>query len=196
MKRILSVIIMSLLCVTCFSQISVGIRDNRHVYGQYVLKKKYSFKLEQSVYAEKLGYQTLRGYIGYRSNYRGLVYSAEAYLGSTYNGSYYTTGGFARGRYAFVDRLFVDVALNPHYDSTIGYETCFAVGAGFVITRDIDIVAGYTTVPEYRLSEKRVQGGFDFHVAGLTVSPRLSIGTSGVNKAKTLRALMSFSYEF
>lgn len=197
MKRYFSLLIMMLCLYSSYAQFSVGMRDNRYAFGQYLLNSHYSFKIEQSIFSEKIGFQTLRAYAGYQSELHDVLdYMAEAYFGSAYNRSYNVTGAIISAKYAFVKRLGIKASLNPHYDSTLGYSTCFLAGAFVGLSKDIDITAAYTTIPEYRVSERRVQLGFDFHVSHLIVSPRLSIAAGGNQKAKNLRSLISFSYQF
>lgn len=178
------------------AQFGVGVRDNRYIYGDFTFARHLEVKLEHSVFSEKFGYQYVRGYFGYKNGWNDLTYKTQAYFGTTYNGSYYSAGALVKGRYTLVRRLLVDAALNPHYDSDYGYKTCFSAGLGCVITKNIDILAAYTTIPEYRMSEKRVRAGFDFHVKSLSVYPELSIAVDGSSKTKSLRALMGFRYQF
>lgn len=187
-----------MLCISLSSmaQFAVGIRDNRFVYGEYTYKGHYQARIEESVFSEKMGYQYLRGYLGYLGNNYGIKYSVEGYFGSAYNRSYYSGGARAEVGYTFFNRLLTDVKLNPHYDSGFGYKTCFETEAGVVITRNIDVLISYTTIPEYRMSENRVHLGFDFHIKGLSVKPQLSLATDGASKAKNLRMLLGFKYSF
>lgn len=197
MKRYISFFIMMLCLSASYAQFSVGMRDNRYAFGQYLLDCHYSFKIEQSIFSEKIGFQTLRAYAGYQSSVHDVLdYMAEAYFGSAYNRSYNTVGAIISAKYAFIKRLGIKASLNPHYDSTLGYSTCFLAGAFVGLSKDIDITAAYTTIPEYRMSERRVQLGFDFHVSRLTVSPHVSIATGGKQKVKNIRSLISFSYQF
>lgn len=185
-----------LIAPSAYARFGVGMRDNRFVYGDFTFKNHYEVKLEQSVFSEKLGYQHLRGYLGYKGDSRNFDYSARAYFGSTYNGSYHDYGVLAELKYTFIDRIMIEGKLNPHYDSGCDYETCFYAGAGVVITKNIDVHAGYTTIPEYRMSEKRLYAGFDFHVGSLSATPAVSIAVSDAEKGKTTRVLMGFRYQF
>lgn len=194
--KVILLALTALMSLSAYGQFGVGIRDNRFVYGDFTFCKNYEVKLEQSVFSEKIGFQYLRAYIGYKNSYKALSYKADAYFGSTYNRSYYSAGANLSARYTLFNRVIVDARLNPHYDSGAGYNTCFYAGAGVIITRHIDLLAGYSTIPEYRLSEKRIRAGFDFHVSNLSVSPMLSIDVDGASKGKTLRALVSFRYQF
>lgn len=195
LKTLLSAIFM-LASMAASAQFGVGLRDNRFIYGDFTFLNHYEVKLEHSVFAEKIGYQYLRAYAGYKGSLRHLDYKGQLYFGSAYNRSYYSGGALISARCTLFSRLIIDGRLNPHYDSAYGYKTCFYAGAGAVITRNIDILAGYTTIPEYRMSENRTHLGFDFHVGKLSVCPTLSVATSGASKAKTLRVLAAFSYGF
>ena len=55
-------------------------------------------------------------------------------------------------------------------------------------------MAQYTTIPEYRLSEKRVRAGFIFSYKELQVTPMLSIPVG--EEIKSMRILCSFQYKF
>lgn len=197
MKKILSILIAFLpLLAWADNTISVGVRQNRHVFGEFLLKDHYLFRLEQSVYSQKIGFQTLRADVAYTGAVGGLRYTCGLYFGGAYNRSYGLTGAKIGLDYTAFRRLIVMGELNPHYDSGLKYKTCFSAGLGVLITKAIDIKAAYTTIPEYRMSEKRVRAGFDFHVAHLAVVPEVSMSVSGNDKYKTLRALMSFKYSF
>lgn len=197
MKRIvLTLIIAIAFFASSHAQISVGVRDNRHIFCEYLLKNNYLFKLEESVYAESFGFQTLRADVAYTSTVSNLQYSGGLYFGSAYNGSYFITGANINLRLTLFKRLLLMGGLNPHYDSQVKYKTCYAAGAGVRITKNIDFSVAYTTIPEYRMSENRVKGGFRFSVSKLEVEPQLSISVKGNDRFKTLRALMSFKYTF
>lgn len=197
MKRCISLLIMMLCLSVSYAQFSVGMRDNRYVFGQYLLDSHYNFKIEQSIFSEKIGFQTLRAYAGYESSIHDVLdYMAEAYFGAAYNRSYSTTGAIISAKYAFIKRLGIKASLNPHYDSKLGYSTCFLAGAFVGLSKEIDLIAAYTTIPEFRMSEKRIRLGFDFHVSRLTVSPNVSIAAGSKQKVKNLRVLVGFSYCF
>lgn len=197
MKRFLLAIVIVLTALDyAQGQISVGVRDNRHIFGEYLLKGKYQFRLEQSVYSEKIGFQSLRADVGYTSSIAGLRYYGGAYFGSVYNRSYCIAGANINLEYTFFDRLIINGRLNPHYDSTVKYKTCFLAGAGIIITKHIDFLAAYSTIPEYRMSENRIRAGFSFQVSNLEVQPIVSVSVKGNDKAKTIRTLFCFKYSF
>lgn len=198
MKKIFMTMILIWIVLTpCrfYSQVGVGMRDNRFVFGDYEFSDKVTIKLEHSVFAEKFSYQYVRACLNYMGAVEKLYYKAGAYFGTTYNNSFYSAGLNVGLRYAF-DRILIDAKINPHYDSGLGSKLCYAGGIGFVIGQNVNLLAGYTTVPVYREPEKRITVGFDFHVANLSVSPQVSTVVTGASKGKTLRVLMGFRYQF
>ena len=176
--------------------ISIGMRDNRFVYGAFTYKNHYVAAIEESLFSEKMGYQYLRGYAGYKGESKILKYSAVGYFGSTYNQNYWSSGLKANLNCLIKNLLILDGTLNPHYDSGDGYSTCWYAGGGFRITRHIDILAGYGNIPEYRLPEHRLKIGFNFHVGALSVCPKLSLMVRSGHREKSIRTLVDFNYNF
>ena len=195
MKYLITLLTLSFSIVD-FAQISVGFSDNRFAYGAYTYKNHYVAALEQSIFSEKLGYQYLRGYVGYKGNSKLFNYSAFGYFGSTYNRSYWSSGLSANLQCLIKNRVILEGKLNPHYDSGDGYTTCWYAGGGVCITRNIDIFAGYGNIPEYRLPDYRLKAGFKFHVGALSVSPKLSMKISSGHRERSIRPLVDFNYNF
>ena len=54
------------------------------------------------------------------------------------------------------------------------------------------LIGQYTTVPEYRMSEKRIRAGFIFKDNNLSVSPIMSIPAK--KDFKSMRVLVSMDY--
>lgn len=183
--------------VSAFSQVNIGLHNTRYAFLGYKFKDHYSAAVHVSVFSEKLGFQYAMGSFSYNNTIRHLSYEGKAYFGSAFNRSYYNGGAAANLSYDIITRLSVRATLNPHYDSGYGYKTCYKAGIGVMITPDIDIFGNYTTIPEYRMSEKRIHVGADFHVKNLNVTPVLSIGTTAAGSgSKNIRVLMSFAYSF
>lgn len=178
------------------SMFEVGIENTRLLYGKYTYKNFLSAKLNVSVYSEKFGFQYIRGTIGYFTKIKNFNLSGEYFFGSAFNGNYFNTAVQLKADAVFVKRLLIDARLLPWYDSGFGYTTTFEARIGCKITDKIDIKAGYTTVPEYRMSEKRIIGGFDFHVEHLNVSPYISFGRSADTGGNNIRLLFDFGYKF
>lgn len=201
MKRIsirsfLTPLALVFISISASAQWGVGIRNNRFVYGDFTFSKHYELKLEESVFSEGIGYQYLRGYAAYKGGIKNVAYKISGYYGSTYNRSYYSTGALMELRCRLGKYFLFDGKLNPHYDSGYGYKTCFYAGAGVAVSRTIGITAGYNTIPEYRMMEKRVHAGLDFHVKQLSVRPTLSLPVEKDNFEKNIRVLMNFDYTF
>lgn len=178
------------------SLFDVGIENTRLIYGQYTFRNHFTGRLNVSVFSEKLGFQYIRATLGYQTSFKTINVSAKYFFGSAFNHSYYNTGVRVAADAVFVKRLLVDATIAPWYDSGYKYETCWEAKIGCRITKNIDIKAGYTTLPEYRMSEHRIIGGFDFHVKQLYVSPYLSIGTNSENGGKNIRVVFGFGYQF
>lgn len=178
------------------SKFSVGIENNRLIFGQYTYKNHFIAKLNVSAYSEKLSYQYLRATIGYKTRLNLLNLEGNYFFGSAFNGSYYNTGVLLNAKAKFVKRLLVGATIAPWYDSGYKYTTCWNAELGCVITKHIDIKVGYTTLPEYRMSENRIIGRFDFHVKNLNVSPALSIGAKAKDGGKNIRVVLGFEYTF
>lgn len=199
MDILYKIIICIVSCMTPLAaeaQISVGIRDTRYVYGEYEMKQGYLFRLEQSVYAEKLGLQYLRAYTGYQGLLGILKYKGEGFFGTAYNGSYYNCGGSIHVNSQVIRHLFTEDTLEFLYDSGYGYKTCFRLGLGYHLNDCIDLLCSYSTIPEYRKSQERLLAGLKFHAGALTVVPELSIGLNKAEKLRSIRMLMSMKYEF
>lgn len=195
MRRILIIAIIA----TAFqasAQLSVGIRNNRFLNVAYLYKEHYSARLEQSVFSESLGLQYMRGYAGYQTEVGIFRIKGTAYFGATFNRMYYSTGALAEVRCVPYGRMIIDAKLNPHYDSGYGYTTCYYGGIGAVLSDNIDIIAGFTNIPEYRMPERRLNVGFDFHVKNLRVAPKLSLNVSRNSGPKSLRPIIDFEYTF
>lgn len=178
------------------NQWSVGIENTRLVYGKYIYNSHLTAKLDVSVYSEKIGFQYARATVGYQTRLKFLEIFGEGFFGSAFNGSYVNAGARIGANATLAQRLLLDAQVVPWYDSGWGYNTCFLARIGCKITKHIDIRMGYTTIPEYRMSEKRVIGGFDFHVNHLYVSPYLSVGTDSKTGGNNIRVVFGFGYLF
>ncbi|MDE5848626.1 MAG: hypothetical protein K2H38_00600 [Muribaculaceae bacterium] len=196
MRRIISLFAIAIVALSSFAQISIGIRSNRFVNISYLYKDHYFARLEQSVFSEKPGLQYMRGYAGYETHISAFDLKGTAYFGSTFNRLYYSTGASVEARIRPIPFLIVDGRFNPHYDSGFGYTSCYYGGLGACITKHIDILVGYTNIPEYRMPEKRLNMGFDFHIKNLVVRPKFSLNLSSDSGPKSLRPIIDFEYTF
>lgn len=205
MKRIFNIIlflILSLVSVSLsakeikVSKFAAGIENTRLLFGQYTYKNHYTAKLNCSVYSEKFGYQYMRGTIGYQTKIKFLNLTGDFFFGSAFNRTYYNTGANIIAEAVLFKRLLIDANLTPWYDSGFGYKTCWQAKLGCKITPNINVKIGYSTIPEYRMSENRILGGFDFEVSHLSVSPYISIGNDSSSGGRNIRLLFSFRYDF
>ncbi|MDE6269558.1 MAG: hypothetical protein K2M12_01720, partial [Muribaculaceae bacterium] len=159
-------------------------------------KDHYTAKLNVSVYSEKFGFQYARGTVGYRTKVSAVTLCGEYFFGSAFNGFYYNTGAVLSADASLGGWFLADACVAPWYDSGYGYTTCFEARIGARITEEIAVKVGYTTIPEFRMSENRILAGVDFRVSRLSVSPCLSIGTKAADGGKNIRILFDFAYRF
>lgn len=195
MRYIITILALAISIIAC-AQVSIGMRDNRFAYGAYSYKNHYVVALEQSIFSENLGYQSLRGYAGYKGNSKIFNYSAFGYFGSTYNHSYWSSGLSANLQCLVKNHLILEGKINPHYDSGNGYTTCWYAGGGARITSNIDVLSGYGNTPEYRLPEYRYKLGLKFKVGDLSVSPKISLKMHSGHGERSIRTLVDFNYKF
>ena len=195
MKKILLFTLLVLVGVSCYAQWSIGLRDNNYVNVAYELNKKWEFKLEHSVFAEKIPYQYIRVNAGYKQQVSKFEFLGFVYGGTIYNGDFYNAGAKIGAEYTPINRFKINAAINPHYDSGYDYSTCYQGGVWFNAYKALSIVASVSNIPEYRKSEDRVYLGLSFEVGPLWVSPRVSIPIED-SSIKSMRLLTSVKYEF
>lgn len=176
---------------------SAGIFESHYVYGTVSPVKNLKFKLEHSLYTEKMGWQRITAGASYGTHFLtpGLRWEAGVQGGTTWNRNYQVVWGY--GKLAYDHSIWgIEATVQPHYDSELHYKTCWQAGGHISINRSIAVVACYTTIPEYRMSEKRVRGGFEFKTGKLSVRPELSFSVDGGDSSKNMRVLMSMNYDF
>jgi len=196
MKKIIVTLVIALTATVANARFSAGIRDSHYIYGTYSPVKNLSVKLEHSLYSEKPGFQRIGVGVDYGFTFGpGFSWRAGVMGATTWNRNYQVVTGFVTLTYAY-SRLGLDATVEPHYDSGIDYKTCWQAGASLRIIDPVSIMVHYTTIPEYRMSEKRLRGGFEFHVTRLTVSPELSFSLDKGTCFKNMRVLMSMNYDF
>lgn len=178
------------------AQISVGMHNTRYIYGEYEFGQNYHVGINHSVFSEKFKFQQVGISVRYTGDYKILSYSATAYAATAWNCDYKIVGGKVAMTLTPLSLLHICGSVNPLYDSGYKYKTCFSVGGEVDLSKNISVGACYTTIPDYRKSEKRVHGSFTFHVGGLSVRPTLSLPVAGEQKFKGLRVMASFNYRF
>ncbi|MDE6526069.1 MAG: hypothetical protein K2L75_02345 [Muribaculaceae bacterium] len=176
--------------------IAAGVRDSRYIYADVTYDSHVSVAAEHSVYSYDIGYQYWRLYTGGCFSVPYADFDCKGFYGRTWAGTYYSAGALIACRILPPGPVSVFAILNPLYDSDFRYTTCFAAGVSVKVCRPVSLRASYTTIPEFRESEKVVRAGFDVHVGGLSVVPELSIPVDPRNRSRKLRMLMSFSYKF
>jgi len=191
MKR-LFLLIALLLVQFAPAQVHLSLRDNRYASIGYHFWDKYDLKLEHSMFPEKPGFQYVRANAEANFSVEQLMISYKLYFGMLYNQNFYDVGGDLKLNYTFINRINLFADVNPHYDSGYESETNYGAGASVRVYKGMGIVGQYTTVPEYRLSEKRIRAGFIFKDDNLSVSPIMSIPAK--KDFKSMRVLVSMDY--
>ncbi len=176
------------------AQVHIGLRENKYAQIGYGFKEDWQITLEHSIYAEKFGFQKVRLYAEYKHSWGNAQLRANSYISTLWNGDYQDYGIALTGRYQLFIPWAIEATINPHYDSQYGYKTCYAISTDIHIIKALSAVAQYTTIPEYRLSEKRFRVGFNLSHGNLSVTPLLSIPVEG--NIKSIRVLCSFHYKF
>ncbi len=194
-KCVLFVVLSFVMSLTSLAQFGVGLRDTRYVNVNYTFKNRMGIELEHSVFSEKFKYQHVRLSGFYSLPVKNFEFQVKPYFGTLYCGDYYDLGAFVNARYRVLKPLVLCGTFNPHYDSGFEYKTCFMLGAECNVYKDLSVVAQYTTIPEYRQSEKRIRGGLKFDVEHLWVQPMISIPVES-GKTKSVRVSVSMGYQF
>lgn len=195
MKKILVLILFVSINAVGFAQWSIGLRDNRYGNVAYELNNKLEFKLEHSLFSEKLQFQYVRANVGYKQTIKKVSIMGTIYGGTIYNGDFYNVGLNVTAEYKPIDRFKIEAAINPHYDSGYDYSTCYQGGLWFNAYKALSIVASVSNIPEYRKAEDRAYLGLSFEVGPLCVSPRVSIPIED-SSVKSMRVLTSVQYKF
>lgn len=186
------VVLILLLAQSLMAQIYLGLRDNRYASIGYIFSSKYDVNIEQSMYPEDLGFQYVRLNANANFSAVNLMLCYKLYYGLLYNYDYYDVGGDFRVGYNFIKRFDAYVDVNPHYDSGYSYKTNYGFGLKAKVYKGAGVVAGYSTIPEYRQSEKRIRVGLVFEENTLSVSPVVSLPAK--RDIMTTRVLVSINY--
>lgn len=194
MKKSIFFFFFLLSCIELQAQVFLGIRDSRYFQAGYQFEHGTYLNLEHSAFSEIFQYQKIRLGGGYTHNRKDFTLDTNLYGSTLWNGGYHDAGLYIMGDYRIRKPWKIDVALNPHYDTELGYQTCFFVGTSVNVHRDIALTAHYSTIPEYRESEKRVRIGAKLKVANLWVHPVISIPAT--KDTKNFRVLCSMRYLF
>lgn len=196
MRRIF--LIICILC-NCYnktnSQIQLGLKDTKYIYINYTLNDFYDFKIEQSLYNSEFEYQYARGYLGIHNDLNRFFFKLDCYFGSAYNRTYQNFGIIVFADYKLKKWLKLNFAFNPHYDTYFRLYLCTKTGFECCISKDINFIAYYSSIPEYRQPEHRFKTGINFHLDNrLWVEPIFSIPIT--KSIKNYRILVGFGYTF
>lgn len=194
-KQLLLLLILSGFCCNLLAQFNIGLRDSKYANISYLLKDRYSIGVEHSIFSAKIGTQYLRGIFSYCHPIAANTFvKGEIYYGTPYNRTFYNLGTKISAKTPIAGPVSIYATINPHYDSYFHYETFYKVGASCRLNSEIDFLAFYSTIPEYRQKEERLNAGLNFHIRNLMVNPYLSLPLEG--PIKSIRVLIGFNYTF
>lgn len=195
MKRLLIAVLTAFISCAAVAagRVELGLRDTRFIYATWNINHHFNIGLEHSVYSEKFKLQHIRIAAAYRTSIKDFSIECKPYFGTVYNGDYYDLGAQITAGYRIAGRLTLEATVNPHYDSGYEYKTCWRAGATCRIWRELSAVAQYSTVPEYRQSEKRVRVGLRFDTERLWIMPLLSISVAS-GQSKSPRVAVSMGW--
>ena len=194
MRKWILVVLSIAYCPTVEAQVAVGLRDNRYGFISYTHQEHWLLKLEHSIYAEKFSFQKIRLAIGYQHRHDNFIWGVSPYFSTLYNVDYQDFGTFINGEYQPIKGIALKGVVNPHYDSGYDYTTCFQAGVSVYLYKGMGAEMHYSTITEYRISEKRIRVGLTFSEGNLLVSPLISVPAEG--NVKSIRVLCGCSYTF
>ena len=196
MKKTLAAIILLLAALTAAAGVpsmTLAVENSHHASVGVNIGAAWSVALRQSVYSEAFRYQNISLAARWRHAAGPVEIAVEPYGGIAWNGAY----GIAGGRVAAALRLApvrLHAAVNPHYDTGLGYNTCWSAGASVRVGAIAEPFAAYTTEPVYRAWDRFVAVGSRFAVGPLSVSPALAIPLGDRNH--NVRVWVSMAYTF
>lgn len=172
----------------------ISLRDTRFFGVGYTLKNHWLFKVEQSINSADQYGQSIRFYVGFKNCFKDLAVATIPYAGTAWDGNYKNVGAKLMASYNMLQHAIVEAEYNPHWDSMYGFNHCYKVGLEIPVTSEFSLVTRYQTIPEYRLSVKRLRAGMKFRVRNLTVNPEISVSPN--KKLKPIRVMVDFTYTF
>ena len=194
MKKLIFILLYFFFTVKTSAQsLYLGSRDNYYIHIGYIDKSHWYIFAEQSIFSSKIKNQTITGYLGYSNLYKKIAYNMNIYSGMKYNSDYSIVGSEVSLKYQFPSIISIYTALRGHYDSTIGYNTCYLLGVNLKILEDLSFTTQYTNIPEYRMIDERIKVGMIFKKNNLWIKPEISIPIK--DKKENLRYLLSFGYQ-
>jgi len=173
------------------NSIIAGLKNNRYGILNYQFNR-WDIGLKHSIFSGEFKYQYFQFNAGYTFALKKYAsFHVTGHYGNTYTGDYYNTDVNISGIF-YIKRLSLFFEFQPTYDSSFDYFTCYSIGTGYKITKEVDFKIRYDDIPEFREKEKRIKVGFCFYSGNLFVEPEFSIPLED-NKPRT-RVLCSFKY--
>ena len=118
---------------------------------------------------------------------------AGGFLSTTWSGAYTMAGALVSANYSPHWRVRAEASFIPYHDSEYDWVMAWSAGLKGAVSRSISVICRYTTIPDYRLSERRIHAGVEFHTGALWVTPVVSVPV-GSSPAQSVRLLVSCGY--
>lgn len=175
-------------------QFDIGMENSEFGYLQYIYKSHWLLKATHSIFVEKIKFQTIKFAVGYRDSLNEKLNVTICPMFQTSWGGTYQAFGLKSECELLMNVCSIDAGLMPYYDSSIGYKTCYTLGAAYRICDKINFGAHLTNIPEYRDIYNRINFSLRFEVCNLSVSPTISMPI--FSKYSKARILINFNYKF
>lgn len=176
------------------AQFFLGTRESSYLQAGYRHNSHWQVTGEFSVFSDLAKRQYARLILGYDTfSVSNLSLSFHTYYGTSFCQSFYNLGLLFHFSYSLPTKSHTTLyaTFNPAYDSDLHYETYFTTGFIQHLFKALSFRSEYTTIPEYRMSERRIRFGLQFCLASkdlgkLQVSPLISIPIHHENYAVRL----------
>lgn len=201
-KKTLLALVCALFAVTCAGEsggggtLLLGVRNSRYVMAGYELPAGHcGLELEHGLQAVNIKRQQVRASLFWHDAWLGgrMAARASAFCSTTWSGTYSMTGVHLSAAYSPLWRVTAELSVNPYYDTEYRWITAWSAGLRGALTRQAALFCTYTTVPDYRLSERRIHAGAAITVGNLSAEAAVSVPLSHT-PAQSLRLLCSFRY--
>lgn len=199
MRKMIICAFATMACMSIQAQeLELGLRDNQFVRADYIgsiARSEYHHYVagfEQSLLNVKMKEQSGRLFAGYMYKDQTLEASGIVYGGSEYTGNWQVAGALLKGHYTW-KRLGIGTAVNPHYDTKLGFQFNYDVEASVAVwaktfeqfgKQQLDVCASFGNMPEYRDNIQNLRVGLKFTSGNLWVQPEISVPEIG-DKDKT-----------
>ncbi len=173
--------------------IAAGMRQSRFANIEYV-QNGFGIVFENSVFIQHTKLQYFRFLAFYETAFSDILKMRYSlFMGMRYNRDYFNSGSQIHLAEQFLPRFcHLKGSVQFLYDSEMGHDFVYDIQFRSNFFRDISLLAGLRTIPEYRAPEKRLYAGLSFDTPHLSVQPEIS--TPYHKQLQLTRVSISFLY--